>query len=149
MYSQLLFTLFVSFIKLRFTCSYNSSKSMRKDMNIMLSSRLSSLRKRRNITQAEQAKVLGIARTTYAMYEQGNREPDYDTLKKIADFFDVETDYLLGRTDKPKSQINIAYDGGNGLELEDEDEEAYMKEQLAHYRKMKKRMKEQLGKDRD
>ncbi|WP_062052402.1 helix-turn-helix domain-containing protein [Bacillus sp. JCM 19034] len=69
----------------------------------MLSKRLSSLRKSKKLTQAEQAKVLGIARTTYAMYEQGNREPDYDTLTKIANYFGVSTDYLLGLTDKPNT----------------------------------------------
>mgnify|MGYP002801380183 FL=1 len=34
------------------------------------------------------------------MYENGNREPDFDTLEKIADFFNVDIDYLLGRTEK-------------------------------------------------
>ncbi len=45
------------------------------------------------------AKQLGIARTTYAMYEQGNREPDYNTLIKLATFFEVSIDYLLGKTE--------------------------------------------------
>ncbi|MCH4568234.1 helix-turn-helix transcriptional regulator [Bacillus sp. ES1-5] len=45
------------------------------------------------------AKQLGIARTTYAMYEQGNREPDYNTLIKLATFFEVSIDYLLGTTE--------------------------------------------------
>ena len=34
------------------------------------------------------------------MYENGNREPDFETLEMIADFFNVDIDYLLGRTDK-------------------------------------------------
>lgn len=66
----------------------------------MLSNRLKSLRTHRNITQSDLAKRIGVARTTYAMYEQGQREPDYDTLQKIADFYEVSTDYLLGRTDQ-------------------------------------------------
>lgn len=66
----------------------------------MLSVRLKSLRTGRNITQSDLAKRIGVARTTYAMYEQGQREPDYDTLQKIADFFDVSTDFLLGRSEK-------------------------------------------------
>ncbi|EEK78227.1 Transcriptional regulator, XRE [Bacillus cereus R309803] len=45
------------------------------------------------------AKQLGIARTTYAMYEQGKREPDYNTLIKLATFFEVSIDYLLGTTE--------------------------------------------------
>ena len=46
------------------------------------------------------AQKLGIAKSTISMYENGNREPDFETLEKIADFFNVDTDYLLGRTEK-------------------------------------------------
>ncbi|OFD09127.1 hypothetical protein BTGOE7_14050 [Bacillus thuringiensis] len=66
----------------------------------MFGNKLHSLRKERKLRQEDMAKHLGIARTTYAMYEQGNREPDYTTLQKLADFFNVSVDYLLGRTDK-------------------------------------------------
>jgi transcriptional regulator with XRE-family HTH domain len=54
------------------------------------------------ISQTEAAKRLGIVRTTYSNYEAGNREPDVDTIKKMAEFFEVSVDYLLGRTDDPK-----------------------------------------------
>ena len=40
---------------------------------------------------------LNLAESTISGYENGNRKPDYDTLNKFADFFDVSTDYLLGR----------------------------------------------------
>lgn len=63
--------------------------------------RLRSLRKIKGLSQTEAAKKLGFARTTYSNYEAGNREPDNETLQKIADFFEVSTDYLLGRTDDP------------------------------------------------
>lgn len=52
------------------------------------------------LTQRKIASRLGISRSTIGMYETGAREPDFDTLEKIADFFNVDTDYLLGRTDK-------------------------------------------------
>ena len=52
------------------------------------------------LTQAEMAEKLGISRSTIGMYETGAREPDFETLEKIADFFNVDTDYLLGRTQK-------------------------------------------------
>jgi SOS regulatory protein LexA len=52
------------------------------------------------MTQDEVAKQLGLPRTTYCNYENGNRSPDFETLKKMADFFNVSVDYFLGRTDK-------------------------------------------------
>ncbi|MED3183417.1 MULTISPECIES: helix-turn-helix domain-containing protein [Bacillus cereus group] len=64
----------------------------------MFGTRLYTLRKERKLRQEDMAKQLGIARTTYAMYEQGNREPDYNTLIKLATFFEVSIDYLLGTT---------------------------------------------------
>lgn len=64
----------------------------------MFGTRLHALRKERKMRQEDMAKQLGIARTTYAMYEQGNREPDYNTLIKLSAFFEVSIDYLLGTT---------------------------------------------------
>ncbi len=58
------------------------------------------LRNSCDLTQAEIAEKLGISRSTIGMYETGAREPDFDTLEKIADFFNVDIDYLLGRTAK-------------------------------------------------
>ena len=58
------------------------------------------LRTSSGYTQSEMAEKLGIAKSTISMYENGNREPDFETLELIADFFNVDIDYLLGRTDK-------------------------------------------------
>jgi transcriptional regulator with XRE-family HTH domain len=69
------------------------------------------LRERSGLTQSGAAKKMGIVRTTYSNYEAGNREPDNDTLKLFADFFEVTTDYLLGRTDNPSEVINDTYEG--------------------------------------
>jgi transcriptional regulator with XRE-family HTH domain len=65
----------------------------------MFGTRLHTLQKERKLRQEDMAKQLGIARTTYAMYEQGKREPDYNTLIKLATFFEVSIDYLLGTTE--------------------------------------------------
>ncbi|WKV09410.1 helix-turn-helix transcriptional regulator [Thermoanaerobacterium sp. CMT5567-10] len=62
--------------------------------------RFKTLRLEKNLTQAELAKILSIGESTISFYESDKREPDYETLQKIADFFDVSVDYLLGRTDK-------------------------------------------------
>lgn len=61
---------------------------------------LKSLRISHNLTQDDLAKKLQISRSTIGMYEKGAREPDFEALELIADFFDVDTDYLLGRTSK-------------------------------------------------
>ncbi|MGN1205511.1 MAG: helix-turn-helix domain-containing protein [Eubacterium sp.] len=61
---------------------------------------LKSLRKSFGLTQDELANKLDVSRSTIGMYENGSREPDYETLEAIADFFNVDTDYLLGRTTK-------------------------------------------------
>lgn len=54
-------------------------------------------REKRNLKQNEIAIQIGLLPDTYRKYEKGIREPDYDTLLKIAEFFQTSTDYLLGR----------------------------------------------------
>ena len=58
------------------------------------------LRTSSNLTQSAIAEKLGISRSTIGMYETGAREPDFETLEKIADFFNVDIDFLLGRTNQ-------------------------------------------------
>ena len=62
--------------------------------------RLKELRENKKITQAELGKALSISTSTIGMYEQGRRNPDPDMLCKIADYFNITVDDLLGR--KPK-----------------------------------------------
>ena len=52
----------------------------------------------RGITQKELATVLNIASSTLGNYIQNSREPDFETLKRIADYFSVSVDYLLEHT---------------------------------------------------
>lgn len=69
----------------------------------MFSQRLKELRKKEpGLTQEVLAKQLGIAKSTLASYEQGKRQPDFQTLDQIAQRFDVTTDYLLGKNGTPK-----------------------------------------------
>ncbi|MDI6604079.1 MAG: helix-turn-helix transcriptional regulator [Thermoanaerobacteraceae bacterium] len=65
----------------------------------MFGERLSQLRKEKGLTQEELAKALNMTRSSLSLYEIGKRDPDTDTLRKIADFFNVSVDYLLGNTD--------------------------------------------------
>lgn len=86
----------------------------------MFSDRLKSLRKEKNLTQKGLGQILNISGGTVGMYEIGKRNPDNDTLNKIADFFNVSTDYLLGRTNDTtpvKSSEKITYPESKGLEL--------------------------------
>lgn len=59
---------------------------------------LKNLRTSRGITQGELATMLDVSRSTVGMYETGGREPDFETMEAIADIFNVDMDYLMGRT---------------------------------------------------
>lgn len=64
--------------------------------------RLKDLRKKRKISQLKLAMNLDMNQNSISRYENGEREADYATLIKFADYFDVSIDYLLERTDNPK-----------------------------------------------
>lgn len=64
-------------------------------------SRLRTLRLKSKMTQWQVSFCLHIDRTTYASYESGRRFPDARTLCKIADLFNVTTDFLLNHNVKP------------------------------------------------
>ena len=58
------------------------------------------LREDNDITQAEVARVLGIAQNTYSQYETGKIQFTAEMLVTLADFYGTNVDYLLGRTSK-------------------------------------------------
>ena len=62
--------------------------------------RLKELRKKRNISQLKLAMDLDMNQNSISRYENLEREADYATLIKFADYFDVTLDYLLGRSEK-------------------------------------------------
>ena len=64
--------------------------------------RLKELRKKKNISQLRLATELNTTQNTISRYETGEREPGIDELIKIADYFNVSVDYLVGRTENPK-----------------------------------------------
>lgn len=59
--------------------------------------RLRDLRLQRGYSQVELGKKLGLSNSTISMYERGERKPDFETLDLIADFFNVDVSYLLGK----------------------------------------------------
>jgi transcriptional regulator with XRE-family HTH domain len=64
------------------------------------------LRNEKNMSQQELADALGISKSSINMYERGERQPNFEVLETIADFFNVDIDYLLGRTNKTTKIIN-------------------------------------------
>lgn len=65
---------------------------------------LKELRKNANLTQMQLADILHVAYGTVAMWETNKRQPDFDMMKTIADFFGVTLDYLLGRENSPQEK---------------------------------------------
>lgn len=70
----------------------------------MFGERLERLRMEHGLSQDQLAEAVGLTRAAVSHYEKGRRRPDFDTVRKLADFFHVSTDYLLGLTDEPSPQ---------------------------------------------
>jgi len=71
--------------------------------------RLTELRKAKKISQKEFSLIINVAQNTVSQWENGKRDPDTETLRKIADYFNVTTDYLLGVSEtKIKSSNEIS-----------------------------------------
>ncbi|MDE5753562.1 MAG: helix-turn-helix domain-containing protein [Oscillospiraceae bacterium] len=77
---------------------------MEKDIKIEIGQILLDLRKNKGYSQAEVAKYLEITTAAYQNYEAGRREMNYKNIRKLADFYNVTTDYLLAR--EPKKEID-------------------------------------------
>lgn len=72
----------------------------------MFQIRLKQLRDEHNLSQYDLADKLNIKQSTIAMWENGTNKPRQATLIKIAEFFNVPVDYLLGREEKPSENSN-------------------------------------------
>jgi transcriptional regulator with XRE-family HTH domain len=68
--------------------------------------RLGELRKSRKWSMQETADRLGIAKSTYAGYESGYREPSLQALSQIADLFETTVDYILNRDFRPNVELS-------------------------------------------
>ena len=69
--------------------------------------KIKSLRERANMTRSNLAEAIGIKYSTLSNYENSVRQPDFETLKRISNFFLVSTDYLLK---EDKSDPNVVSD---------------------------------------
>lgn len=64
---------------------------------------LRSLRKQHHMTQSDLASVLGVAESAVSMWELGRRRPDHEMMEQIADYFNVDMNYLFGKSDVPNA----------------------------------------------
>jgi transcriptional regulator with XRE-family HTH domain len=131
----------------------------------MFGKRIRKLRLEQNLKQKDLAAKLGISTSSVGMYERELRQPDAEILKKIADFFNVSIDYILGNSDKRdhseltykdnrniaktldmlKDQIDNNESGElnyNGIEVTDDDAELLMDALDMALRRIKKKNKE-------
>lgn len=86
--------------------------------------RIISLRVEKNMTQGQLAEALKISPSSIGMYEQGRRKPSYELLEEISDYFNVDMDYLMGRSDiKNRYQEGMKYDWEEKSNKSDMDED--------------------------
>lgn len=75
---------------------------------VLFGDRLKSLRNNRGLSQMDFAKQIGISKSAVNMYERGEREPSFEILETIADYFNVDLDYLIGKSEIPnRSQLPV------------------------------------------
>ena len=82
-----------------------------------MQNRIKEIRQEKNLSQTDIAKALGVTRQAISLYEKGDREPKLEMWEKLADFFNVPVDYLLGIS-KDRSTLTID-------DLNTEEQEAY------------------------
>lgn len=81
--------------------------------------RLKELRAKRGLSQRALADNLHISKSAVSMYENGTREPDHETTELIADYFNVDVDYLLGRKDYTMQYVKVQPGGQSEEYYED------------------------------
>lgn len=69
--------------------------------------RISNLRKQANLSQNDLGKIIGVAQNTLSQWEKGLRAPDFDSVIKISEYFNVSTDYLLGKEEDMPDELIV------------------------------------------
>lgn len=101
----------------------------------MLGEQLRGLRKQHGLTQEQLANALSCAKSTISQYENSINEPDLEMLTRIADFFGVTLDFLLGRDTYNKRKQEPEADNLLLKERLTPDEAEYLKEALESLRR--------------
>ncbi|WP_270638150.1 helix-turn-helix domain-containing protein [Limosilactobacillus mucosae] len=73
----------------------------------MIGNRIKELRKSKKMSQSELGKFIGVSQTTVTAWENGRAEPSSSYVAKLATFFNVSTDYLLGRKTPDNNGIDL------------------------------------------
>ncbi|MCU5201303.1 helix-turn-helix domain-containing protein [Bacillus paranthracis] len=106
----------------------------------MIGEKIKELRKNSKITQEQLGNAIGVSKMAISYFEKGKKSPGRESLEKIADYFEVTTDYLLGRSEDPELNEEedkvVSEEGKNIMSLieslpEDERKKAW--EQLEMY----------------
>jgi transcriptional regulator with XRE-family HTH domain len=107
-------------------------------MDNVLGKRLRQLREKKAMNQREFSKIINISNTTLSQYEAGNRTPSDEIKEKIADYFSVSVDYLLGRTDSSFYDGQTLYDASKIVDVSGlPEEDAKKVEEYADLLKLK------------
>ncbi len=102
-----------------------------------LSERLKSLRLEKKLTQTQVSKELGISQPAYSEWEKGTKSPTPDKLPKLAAYFGVSTDYLLGKDDVDLSEVELLFRTiSEGLSKDDRET---LKQELVDFMKERSR----------
>ena len=94
---------------------------------MIFAEKLKALRSEKKVTQQQLSELLGVGRPTIAGYETKGKQPDFDKLIEIAEYFNVSIDYLLGRNPIPNSynkdfvESNKSHNNIDASGLPDED----------------------------
>jgi transcriptional regulator with XRE-family HTH domain len=83
----------------------------------MFHDKLKELRQLKNLTTDEVAQNIGVSGSAYRNYERGERSPSFELLVKLADFYGVTTDYLLGRAPAPDPFADLGLDAASEQDM--------------------------------
>lgn len=99
----------------------------------MFGKRLKELREEKELTQAQLGKLVNLSQQTIGHYEVGRAKPDFETIQRFAEIFNVSTDYLLGRTDNRKGMIEAIIGTGTASFTFDKEVPPEAREEIINY----------------
>lgn len=124
---------------------YNIKIKCKGELCMTFGERLKLLRDEGGLTQQDIADIINVGRPTIAGYETKGKQPDYDKLKTLANYFDVSVDYLIGNTDIRKLGPRRIYSASELVDILPEEYKELFKEQNLGYIKFaKEMMKEEI-----